>query len=177
MRPVVFLDFDDVLAFHPVHNGYRVLDAFANGTTDALPELWHEVFNAAARRNLQTLDFEYQPHYVISSSWASHLGRNQINEVLMRTGLEFVNSNLSEHWCTPRDTNSSRLSEIETWLKRYASTDALAFIILDDHMSGGALSGSWLEERTVFCDAWVGFTYAKLRTARKILKQPVRNVR
>jgi len=31
MRPVVFLDFDHVLAVHQIHNGYRVLDAFASG--------------------------------------------------------------------------------------------------------------------------------------------------
>jgi len=176
-RPVVFLDFDDVLAIHPIHNGYRVLDAFAQGATETVPELWANVFDAAARGNLQKLHDEFQPNYVISSSWASYLDVNQISEVLMWAGLEFVNANRSEHWCTPRDANSSRLSEIEAWLELYASIDAPAFVILDDHMSGGALAGSWLEERTVFCDAWMGFTYAKLRTARKILNKPVRNIR
>lgn len=177
MKPVVFLDFDDVLAIHQVHNGYRVLDAFANGTTDAVPDLWHAVFNASACRNLQTLHDEFQPYYVISSSWASHLVRSEISEVLTRTGLTFVSCNLSEHWRTPRDTNSSRLSEIEAWLELYASTNTLAFVILDDYMSGRALAGSRFEQRTVFCEAWLGFTYAKLRTARKILNQPVRNIR
>lgn len=33
MKPVLFLDFDDVLAIHQVHNSYRVLDAFASGSS------------------------------------------------------------------------------------------------------------------------------------------------
>lgn len=170
MKRVVFLDFDDVLAIHKVHNSFRVLDAFALGSIDSVPELWLNIFDAAARRNLQALHEEFEPSYVISSSWASHLTREEMGEVLKRSGLDFVELNLCEHWCTPRNVTSGRLSEIEAWLELNASEDGPAYVIIDDHMSGGALFGSWLEERTVFCDAWVGFTYAKLRTARKILQ-------
>jgi hypothetical protein len=170
MKRVVFLDFDDVLAIHNVHNSFRVLEAFAGGSLDSVPELWLNIFDAAARRNLQTLHEEFEPSYVISSSWASHLNRVQMCEVLKRSGLEFVELNLCEQWCTPRNATSGRLSEIEAWLELNASEDGPAYVIIDDLMSGGALSGSWLEERTVFCDAWVGFTYAKLRTARKMLQ-------
>jgi len=177
MKPVIFLDFDDVLAVHKVHNSFRVLDAFAAGCIDSVPELWLNIFDAAARRNLQTLHEEFEPSYVISSSWASHLNKEQIGEVLKRSGLEFVELNLCEHWCTPRNATSGRFSEIEAWLELHASINALAFVILDDHMSGRTLAGSRFEQRTVFCDAWLGFTYAKLRTARKILNQPVRNIR
>lgn len=174
MRPVLFLDFDDVLAVHPVHNGFRVLDAFAQQTIETVPELWANVFNAAARRNLDVLHLEFEPIYVISSSWASHLTRSQIFEVLERTGLQFVGANLHEHWRTPRENISGRLSEIEAWLELYMSAPRQAFVIIDDHMSGDALTGSWLEEKTVFCDAWVGFSHAKLRTARSILSRQVR---
>jgi hypothetical protein len=170
MKPVIFLDFDDVLAVHKFHNSFRVLDAFALGIIDSFPDLWLNIFDAAARRNLQTLHEEFEPSYVISSSWASHLNREQMSEVLKRSGLEFVELNLCEHWCTPRDATSGRLSEIETWLELHTSENGPAYVIIDDHISGDALSGSWLEDRTVFCDAWVGFTYAKLRTARKILQ-------
>jgi hypothetical protein len=172
MSPVVFLDFDDVLAIHPLHNGYRVLDAFAQAATETVPELWANVFDAAARRNLQALHDEFKPRYVISSSWASYLDQSQVSEVLTRTNLEFVGASLSEHWCTPRAATSGRLSEIEAWLELDVSMKASTFVIIDDHMSGQALAGSWLEDRTVFCDAWVGFTHAKLRTARKILNRP-----
>lgn len=170
MKPTVFLDFDDVLAVHPVHNGYRVLDAFACGTVDDDPELWLRVFEATARRNLLALHDEFDPSYVITSSWASHLHQGQISEILRRTGLGYVEANLSSQWCTPRDANVGRLSEIEAWLESNISDPLHGYVIIDDTISGGALYGSWLEEKTVFCDAWVGFTYAKLRTARKILQ-------
>lgn len=170
MRPVVFLDFDDVLATHRVHNGWRVFDAFSLGSLDAFPELWRNVFDTVACRNLQTLHAEFEPSYVISSSWASHLSRDETDEVLKRTELHFVERNLHEHWRTPRDGTSGRLTEIEEWLKLHAAADGPAYVIIDDHISGGALSRSWLAERTVLCDGWVGFTYAKLRTARKILR-------
>jgi hypothetical protein len=171
MTPIVFLDFDDVLAVHQVHNSYRVLDAFASGEAEAVPELWASVFDAGARKNLLALHMEFGPNYVISSSWASHLNRDQICEVLARTGLQFVRENLSQHWRTPRDSGCGRLSEIEAWLEQHVSESDHAYVIIDDHMSGGALTDSWLEDRTVLCDAWLGFTHPKLRTARKILQR------
>lgn len=169
MRPLVFLDFDDVLAVHPIHTGYRVIEAFSQGATADVLELWAGVFDDKARRNLQTLHDEYQPDYVISSSWASYLDRRQIADVLKRTGLQFVEAGLHEHWRTPRSETSSRLSEVESWLELHPAEDKNPYVIIDDQMSGASLCGSWLEKRTVFCDAWVGFSYAKLRTARKIL--------
>lgn len=175
MKPIVFLDFDDVLAVHQVHNGHRVLDAFAAGWMEVAPELWTSVFDAGARKNLLALHEEFGPNYVISSSWASHLNRDQICEVLSRTGLQFVMENLSDCWCTPRDSESGRLSEIEAWLEQHSSGSEPVYVIIDDHVSGWALSDSWLENRTVFCDAWLGFTYVKLRTARKILQKQIGN--
>ena len=46
----------------------------------------------------------------------------------------------------------------------------LPHVILDDHISGQSIPGSHLEERSLLCDAWVGFTYPKLRSAQKILR-------
>lgn len=173
MKPIIFLDFDDVLAIHQVYNSYRVLEAFSGEKNEVAPELWTSVFDASARKNLLLLHKEFSPNYVISSSWASHLNRDQICEVLRRTSLQFVSENLSDYWCTPRDSASGRLNEIEAWLEQHTSSVGYAYVILDDHVSGWGLSDSWLEDKTVFCDAWVGFTYAKLRTARKILQKQI----
>ena len=175
MKPIIFLDFDDVLAVHQVHNGYRVLDAFSDAGADVAPELWENVFDAGARNNLLLLHDEFSPNYVISSSWASHLNRDQICDVLNRTGLRFVAESLSEYWCTPRDSASGRLSEIEAWLEHHASGAGPAYVILDDRVSGWSLADSGLEDKTVFCDAWLGFTHAKLRSARKILQMQSKN--
>jgi len=120
-------------------------------------------------KNLQTLHKEFEPSYVVSSTWASHLSLEQTKKMLKRCGLKFVALNLCEHWCTPRNKTSGRLSEIEPWLELQAWKDGRAYIIIDDNVLGGELSGSWLEDRTVFCDAWVGFSAAKLMAAREIL--------
>ena len=174
MRPVVILDLDDVLAIHREHNSFQVLAAFKHGALDDVPTLWKYLFDTSAGRNLRTLHDEFGPEYVISSSWTSFLDREQICEVLCRTGLEFVVENLHHDWCTQREDGSYRLTEIEGWLDVHALGTALPHLILDDHISGQSIPGSHLEERAVLCDAWVGFTHPKLRSAQKILRGQLR---
>lgn len=171
MRPLVFLDFDDVLAVHHFQNIYEVMDSFSHGETRSTSELWRDVFDTVAKRNLGALHMEFLPNYVITSTWASYLNREQIGQVLSRTGLQFVQENLCEAWRTPRNANSSRRSEIESWLDKNATARHPAYVIIDDKVSGGALVDSWLEQKTVFCDAWVGFTSAKLCDARRVLQR------
>lgn len=170
MRPVVICDFDDVLAFHQEHNSFKVLAAFKAAALDDVPSLWKYLFDSSACKNLHTLHDEFVPEYVISSSWASFLDRAQICEVLRRTGLEFVAENLHHDWCTQREEGSYRLTEIDGWLDLHALGTPLPYVILDDHISGQSLPGSHLEARAVLCDAWVGFTHPKLRSAQKILR-------
>lgn len=169
MKPVVFLDFGNALAVHKFSDSLRVLDATAMTIIDAFPDLWLDVTDTAARRNLQTLHKEFEPSYVISSSWASHLSLEQMTKTLKRCGLKFVALNLCEHWRTPRSETSNRLSEIEAWLEVRARKDSEAYMIIDGLLLAEALSGSWLEGRSVLCDARVGFSAAKLMLAQKIL--------
>jgi hypothetical protein len=170
MKPVIFLDFDNALAVHKLSDSFRVMDAAAMEIIDAFPDLWLNAFDAEACRNLQVLHKEFEPCYVISSLWASQLSLEHMKKMLKRCGLKFVALNLCEHWCTPRSETSSRLCEIEAWLEHQAWNDGHAYVIIDDHVSGAVLSGSWLANRTVLCDAWVGFTAAKLAAAREILQ-------
>ncbi len=174
MRAVVILDFDDVLAVHREYTSSRVLAAFRNSTLDDTPAMWDHIFHLAARTNLRTLHDEFTPEYVISSKWTLHFNHGQICEVLRRTGLDFVVDNLHQDWCTPRDNASYRLTEIEGWLGTHALGTPRPFVILDDLMSGQSLPGSHLEERAVLCDASVGFTHPKLRSAQKILRDQLR---
>lgn len=174
MRPVVICDFDDVLAIHQEQNSFQVLAAFKNAALDDVPNLWKHLFDASACKNLRTLHEEFAPQYVISSSWTSFLDRTQMCEVLRRTGLEFVVENLHHNWCTQREDGSYRRTEIEEWLDAHALGIPPPYVILDDHISGQSLPGSHLEERAVLCDAWVGFTHPKLRSAQKILRDQLR---
>lgn len=174
MRPVVILDFDDVVAVHREHNSFQVLAAFKHAALDDVPKLWECVFDSSARANLRKLHDEFVPEYVISSSWTSFLDRTQICEVLRRTSLEFVAENLHHDWCTPREDGSYRLTEIDKWLELRALDAPLPYVILDDLMSGQSIPGSHLEGRAVLCDAWMGFTHPKLRSAQKILRDQLR---
>ena len=167
MRPIIFLDLDDVLAIHPEHNSFKVLAAFKAEALDGVPSLWECLFDASACKNLRNLNDEFGPEYVISSSWTSFLDRMQIVEVLRRTGIEFVVENLHSEWRTALEAHSYRLTEIDEWLEMNTACSPRPYVILDDLMSGQSLHGSHLEERAVFCDAWVGFTYPKLRSAQK----------
>jgi hypothetical protein len=170
VRPIAFLDFDDVLAVHREHDSRQVEFAFKNESLDEDPELWQWVFHYSARTNLKTLHEEFQPEYVISSSWTGFLSREQICEVMRRTGLDFVAENLHAVWCTPREPGSYRLTEIERWTDKHNLVIRRPFVILDDELSGQSIPGSHLEEHAVLCDAWVGFTHPKLKQAQQILR-------
>jgi len=169
MKPVVFLDFDNVLAVHKFSNSFRVLDTAALAIIDAFPDRWLDGLDPEAPRNLLTLHKEFQPSYVISSSWASHLHLEQMKKMLKRSGLKFVALNLCERWCTPRNETSGRLSEIEAWLALQTWQECHAYVIIDGHVSAGEFFGSSLEASTVYCDARIGFSAVELMAAREIL--------
>lgn len=170
MRPIVFLDFDDVLAVHREHDSRQVEFAFKNNILDDVPELWQWLFHYSARTNLQALHNEFEPQYVVSSSWTLFLDRSQIVEVLLRTGLGFVAENVRTEWRTKREPGSYRLTEIEAWLDAHNLIEQRPFVILDDELSGQSIPGSHLEEHAVLCDAWIGFTHPKLKSAQQILR-------
>lgn len=153
MRPLVVLDLDDVLAIHPKYNSLEVLAAFRAKALDDVPSLWKYLFDSSACKNLKTLHDEFDPEHVVSSSWTSFLDREQICEVLRRTGLGFVVDNFHQDWCTPREDDFHRLAEIEGWLEMHTLGTPRPYVILDDLMSGQSLQGSHLEERAVLCEA------------------------
>ena len=170
MRPVVFLDIDDVLCVHRTMNTREVIAALEGDETVDAPAVWQQIFHLAAVEYLRQLHLEFQPQYVISSSWTLHLDREQLRETFLRTGLEFVAENLHEHWCTPRDEESYRLVEIDAWLETHAPTSTAAFLIIDDHVSGQSLVASHLEKQCVLCEAWTGFMFKELSAARNTLR-------
>ncbi len=169
-RPVVFLDIDDVLCVHRTLNTRQVLAALAGDETIDATEVWQQIFHASACENLRLLNDEFSPLYVVSSSWVLHLTQAQLRETFLRTGLEFVADNLHEHWQTSRDDASYRLVEIDAWLDTHAMLTQLPYLILDDLISGQSILSSHLEDHAVLCDAWIGFTHPKLRSAQKILR-------
>jgi len=139
-KPVVFLNFDNALAIHKFTDNVRVLDANAMTIVDAFPDLWLDVVDANALRNLHALHKDFEPSYVISSPWTSHLNLEKMGRMLKRCGLKFVALNLCKQWCTPRNETSSRLNEIEAWLTLEAWEDDHAYVIIDDNVLGAVLA-------------------------------------
>lgn len=172
--PLVFLDMDDVLCLDDVHHSGQMLKIFEQKIAD-YPEMWERLVDAGAAENLRQLHAEFSPAYVISSSWATYLDREQMCEALTRTQLQFVVENLHAEWRTPRALSSSRRDEIEWWLEAHRKP-CQPFIIIDDSWSGTRLAHSPLawDGHVVLCKGGFGFTKKRLKEAcRQLQRQGV----
>ena len=173
-RPLVFLDMDDVLCLDDVHHSGKMLQIFRQAIPD-YPEMWERLVDAGAAENLRQLHAEFNPAYIISSSWATYLDREQMCEALTRTQMQFVVENLHTEWRTPRALSSSRRDEIEWWLAAHREPSQ-PFIILDDSWSGTRLAYSplALDGHVVLCRSGFGFTKKRLKEAcRQLQRQGV----
>lgn len=172
LAPLVFLDMDDVLCLHKDYHSGRMLQIFKQPVPDD-PELWKWLVDAGAAENLRQLNAEFRPAYVISSSWATYLNREQMCEALTRTQLQFVVENLHPEWRTPRARSSSRRDEINWWLDAHRQPSQ-PFIVLDDSWSGTGLAHSplALDGHVILCRSGFGFTKKRLKEAhRQLMRQ------
>lgn len=171
MRPIIFLDIDDVLAISREYTSHQVMTALESRDLDARPELWAGLICAQARANLAALHREFWPQYVISSSWSNYLTREQMQVVFRRTELDFVANNLHRRWTTPKGMGPSRTDEIKNWIAKHGRR-CQTLLVLDDHDSGVNLLASSLVQQglVVLCDPWVGFNADKLASAQRLLR-------
>jgi hypothetical protein len=171
MRPIIFLDIDDVLAISSEFTSYQIITTFKSGDLDNWPELWAGLFFTEARANLATLHSEFWPQYVVSSSWTNYLNREQMQLVFQRTGLEFVADNMHKRWTTPKADGPSRLDEIENWIANHGQRGQ-PILVLDDSASGWGLCDSFLDDKglVVLCEPWTGFVAEKLADAQRLLR-------
>lgn len=166
-RPLVFLDFDDVLATNERYNSFQLKLTFEHAAQNEFLELWDNLFDARACNNLRAVHAEFRPVYVITSSWTGFLSKEQISEALARCELGFVVENLHADWCADANGGKGRLEAIDTWLESHCGR--AKFVILDDRLSGQSLEGSHLESWCVFCEPWKGFQENELSKAKAIL--------
>lgn len=171
MTTIIFLDFDDVLAIHRRYNSFQVKLAFENFATDDYPELWVNLFEARATKNLLALHDEFSPLYVITSSWTGFLSNEQVIEALNRAGAYFVATNLHCDWQVELGDKVTRLDAVRVWLETHSNTER--FVILDDPLSGASLQYSELDPWCVFCEPWRGFDAQRLKLAQEILRKPL----
>ncbi len=174
-RPILFLDFDDViclpeqgkpgaydlmLAMHEVRSGRAEI-------ADLQP-IWDALFFPPAVENLRILHQEFGQTYVLSTSWTRFMDRSSLEVTLTQGGLGFVAGALHPDWETHKSPGSSRANEIGAWLQ--AHPEVHDWIAIDDDWSGTGFDDA--SGRVVICEAGKGFTSVELELARAFLESP-----
>lgn len=149
--PIIFLDFDDVIAVNKHYGGY---DVIVPGTKpdDLFAKLFHP---PAVALLLHAVDV-HRPSIVITTSWLRFFEREGMEKLLRKTSMTAVADSLHDAWEAPANKGTNRLEQIDSWLARNHKDEP--YVILDDIQSGTGLRASShdLDHRVVFCEEYVG---------------------
>lgn len=170
-RPLVFLDFDDVICVSRPYGGYDLFNPTERRPDDLYEKLWH----APARETLQQILNEHHPEVVITTSWLLMSDQVETFQSLFRnTGLPDLAATLHKAWEAPGLRGVTRLGAIERWL--HANYCGQSFVVLDDNLSGTGLRGSQLDKAgcVVFCEQDVGLHQGHLPLVRRALGGPAK---
>jgi hypothetical protein len=164
MRPLVFLDFDDVFCLSTPYGAYDVI------APNPPPQLWEQLFHAPAVEVLRTVTEEFDPQFVITTSWLRFLGPDEIRQLLMRCGLEFMVLRLHMEFEALQPSGATRSEAVSSWLA--ANHRGEPFVVLDDFLSGTGLAESeWTRTgRVVLCEVGRGLMAVHLPAIRAALK-------
>lgn len=177
-QPLIFLDIDDVLALNNGIGGFDVLEAlgqFQTGKSEVtdFQHLWDALFDKQAVQHLLQLHDEFQPLYVISSSWTRFMNREAIAACLFHGGLPFVCQNLHTDWETEKIPRALRSEQIDSWLANHPDYKD-RWIALDDMVSGtgywDATNGSDCEF-VVICQEGIGLQASEYALAQALLRR------
>jgi hypothetical protein len=145
MKPIVlFLDFDDVICLNAPYGAYDVMLALrevekSEKKLEDFADMWEKLFDAKAKAHLKAIHEEFEPQYVLSSSWIKRMDRDALVESFNQTGLGFIADNLHSTWrTTDAQEGGVRADEINGWLSRHPQCKD-RWIVLDDTHSGTGL--------------------------------------
>ena len=174
MRPIVFLDIDDVIAINPKLSGREVANGFATKWLGFETDFWRHIFLPEARSNLVTLHEAFHPQYVITSSWCNYIRLEQFKIIFENTGFNFIAKNLHKNWRTPRLEQTGRLIEIQKWISKYRHS-IQPILIIDDTDSGWKLIDSDLDRNdlVVLCSPGIGFVESIFLIAIEKLRKQI----
>ncbi len=184
LRPVVFLDIDDVLCLSNPYGGYDAIAA-VNGRHLNPESVYRELFASNAVRALKRMHerMDARVQYVISSTWRESFARHDLVAVFRRAGLGFVAERLvaGDAWRTPpKFQRSQRVHEIAQWLDQHHRGEP--FVIVDDTHSGASLmlahaatdtAAHPFAGRVVLCQERVGLTDAHVQPVLDALRREV----
>lgn len=137
-RPILFLDFDDVVCLNRPYGGYDAMQALSGERADSTPgDLWSRLFDADCAAWLWAVHQRHRPRYVLSTSWTGFMDLGTLEALLARTRMDFVGRHLHADWDTPKPGGATRAEEIGAWL--LAHPEVTRSVVLDDVRSGTGL--------------------------------------
>jgi len=164
-RPLLFLDFDDVLCLNTTYGGYDAMHALSQvenkkTTLESFEHLWRDLFTEWSKTHLMALHREFNPLYVLSTSWTNFMNKAALEAILRQTGMAYVADNLHMDWETVKGTGyPDRVREIRDWITLHPE-HRNHWVVLDDPYSGAELT-NWPVKREqrfiVLCTTDVGF--------------------
>lgn len=164
-RPLIFLDFDDVLCLNAPYGGnhLRLL------AEEQPPDLWERFWHPPSVQTLLIIMEEFEPHVVITTSWLRFMEHDGFVSLFRRTGLSVVADSLHDSWEAPQNFGETRRDAIEAWLADHYEGQGL--VILDDVSSGTGLRGSKLDRFgcLILCETAKGLQEEHLPAIRKAL--------
>jgi HAD domain in Swiss Army Knife RNA repair proteins len=164
-RPVIFLDFDDVIVLNRPgqFGGYDVI------APNPPPELWSRLFHLPAIQVLVEVLTEHEARVVITTSWLRFMMRPSFERLFTMTGLEVLNECLHDAWEAPQNRGETRAEAIDQWLAKHHRGEP--YVILDDELSGTGLLRSVHEKRgrLILCEEAVGLHRGHLAPIRVAL--------
>ena len=184
LRPIVFLDIDDVLCLSDPYGGYDAIAAVNDQHLNP-KSVYRELFTTTAVNALKRVHerMDARVQYVISSTWRESFARHDLVAVFRRARLGFVAERLvaGEAWRTPpKFQRSQRVHEIAQWLDQNHRGEP--FVIVDDTLSGASLiparaathiTSHPFAGRVVLCQERVGLTDAHVQPILDALRREV----
>lgn len=167
-RPVIFLDFDEVIVLNRPgeFGGFDVISA------NPPPELWSRLFHAPATQVLVEALTEHDALVVITTSWLRFMLLDAFEMLFKKTGLEVLRDNLHDAWDAPQNRGETRAQAIDRWLAAHHRGEP--YVILDDELSGTGLRRSVHDRRgrLVLCNENIGLHRGHMALIRTALTRP-----
>lgn len=167
LRPIVFLDFDDVIFLgQPGQlSGYQVI------AQNPPQEQWSKFFHSPATDVLSEVLTEHDAKVVLTTSWLRFMMRDGFERLFSKTGLNLVGARLHASWEAPQNRSETRAQAIEKWLGSHHRGEP--YVILDDELSGTGLSKVVYRRsgRVILCEQGVGLHRGHLPAMRAALSR------
>lgn len=121
---------------------------------------------------LQELVDEYEPTFVLTTSWLRLMDREACDGLLAQCDLAFLWERLHEQWEAPQVRGQTRFDAIQSWLRLNHGGES--FVIIDDALSGTGLQESRYNKqgRVVLCEVNTGLLSEHLPRLRNALNNP-----